>query len=80
MSEVEDAVVSCGEYGWRTDEAHADNIETMDEFLEEHLPESAGVVMTDGTYAEIVYDGSTYAVHASGDGDFFNHKVEFVLI
>lgn len=32
------------------------------------------------SYAEIVVNNVLYEVHASGNGDFFNHKVEFKVL
>jgi hypothetical protein len=64
-------------FRWKTDYYHADNNTTMLEYLDLFLPEDAIEIMVDGTYAEIERDGVKYAVHASGDGDSFNHKVEF---
>lgn len=64
---------------WKTEKPHADNNETMNEYLNEYLPLEFKVTYQDGTMAEIKNDetGEVYEVHASGDGDFFNHKVEF---
>lgn len=67
-------------YRWHTEECHPDNIYTMLIFLDYHLPDDFEVVLFDGTYAEIKRNGFMYEVHASGDGDSFNHKVEFVAI
>lgn len=64
-------------YYWKTLEYHPDNNFTMDDYLTYHLPNGAEVLMVDGTYAEIKYEGKKYALHASGDGDSYNHKIEF---
>lgn len=61
----------------------ATNEVTMDYFIEnlmaEHCGEDYEVVHEDGTYVEIQNDeGILYGVHASGNGDFCNHKIEFV--
>ena len=69
-------------YRWRTTEPHATNEITMGDYLENHLPDNFEELFVDGTYAEIM-DKNTRAiwgVHASGDGDFCNHKVEFEFI
>lgn len=67
-------------YYWSTKKSHADNSETMLDYLENHLPIDAICIMKDGSYAEILIGDVKYAVHASGNGDFNNHKVEFVKL
>jgi len=63
---------------WRTGEAHADNNETMSDYLNHVMPDIWVIDMVDGTYAEITTDaGEQFAVHASGNGDAFNHLVTF---
>lgn len=66
-------------YKWTSEEEHTDNTETMNEYLDYHLPKCFKVMFQDGTYAEIKNRNShqRFEVHASGDGDFRNHKVEF---
>lgn len=73
--------VELGVYRWSTESEHYDNNVTMCDFLEFHLPEEFCLNTQDGTYAEI-YDSEDgfWEVHASGDGDSFTHKVEFVKI
>lgn len=69
------------DYTWETEESHADNIETMSDYLENHMDCSWEVIMVDGTYAEIETEtGDVYEVHASGNGSFFEHRVSFVQI
>lgn len=68
-------------YYWKTDYEHINNIETMSEFLNYILPDDYEVYFVDGTYAEIISsENKMYAVHASGNGDFNNHKVDFEQI
>jgi len=63
---------------WETDEPHFDNTETMSDYLDIEMDASWSVDLVDGSYAEIMTDcGIIYSVHASGDGDSFNHKVDF---
>ena len=64
---------------WSTDYDHTDNETTMCEFLDYYLPDEYIVTFVDGTYAEITKEGTTetYSVHVSGNGDFYNHKIEF---
>jgi len=64
---------------WETDEPHADNTETMCDYIN-HI-NMLDITLVDGTYAEGVnLKGEKYEIHASGDGDFTHHKVEFKLI
>lgn len=64
---------------WQTEEALNDNNFVMNDYLENI--NMLDITMTDGTYAEGVNaKGEKYEIHASGDGDFFNHKIEFKLI
>lgn len=67
---------------FKTGIAHTDNNETMQVYLEEHLPSGFDVIFEDGTYTEIQnkHSKQIFAVHAGGDGDFFSHKIEFELI
>jgi hypothetical protein len=67
-------------YCWHTDEVHANNTVTMNDWIENHNTQ-LDIYLIDGTYAEgIDQEGNTWEVHASGDGDFNNHKIEFELI
>ena len=68
-------------YYWQTDYAHADNSATMAEYLDEHTNEMWEICSVDGSYAEILDENKRmWAVHASGNGDFTHHKVEFVSL
>lgn len=67
-------------YYWRTEEPHSDNTETMGNYLDEHLPDDATIVLQDESYAEIRIGFQTFACRASGDGDFCWHKVQFELL
>lgn len=66
---------------WTSENELADNIETMNNYLDHEMPQEWEVIVFDGTYAEVKVDGcEVYAIHVSGDGDFKNHKAEFILI
>lgn len=69
-------------YFWETDYFHPNNDFTMQDYLNNHLHDGFTMLVTEGSYAEIQKDnnGLIYAVHASGDGNSFCHKVEFVLL
>lgn len=67
---------------WKTESPLATNTDTMNDFLDNHLESYCGldykIIEQDGTYAEIENsEGTTYGLHASGNGDFCTHKVEF---
>jgi hypothetical protein len=69
-------------FRWHTTEYHPTNETTMQDYLENHLPQCFDVIFEDGTYAEIKNKntGQIWGVNASGDGDSFNHKVEFEFV
>ena len=69
-------------FRWHTIEPHPNNETTMNDYLENHLPQCFGVIFEDGTYAEIQNKntGQIFGVNASGDGDFTHHKVEFEFV
>ena len=69
-----------GVYYWQTEEPLSTNEYTMHDFIDNHLDfDNFDLTNHDGTYAEIKNrkTGKEYEVHASGNGDFCNHKVEF---
>lgn len=69
---------------WSTEDALSDNNIVMSVYLDainELDINELDITMVDGTYAEGINAlGEKYAIHASGNGDFFNHKIEFVKI
>lgn len=67
-------------YYWKTEDPHADNSVTMSDYLNNEMDNSFSIILVDGTYAEIKTNHGKFAVHASGNGDFLNHKVEFVKL
>jgi len=75
----EDYIDQKDPYYWTTEECHSDNNFTMQDYLNNHLSDEFEVTLEDGTYAEITSKstGAVWGVHASGNGDCFNHKVEF---
>jgi len=62
---------------WSTEYEHSDNTHTMSEFLEKHMDSNWELIEHDGSMATIKVDGVLWAAHASGNGDFKNHKVDF---
>lgn len=67
---------------WNTENEHSNNVETMNDYLENHLSDEFEVIFEDGTYAEIKNKntGAIWGVNASGDGDFTHHKVDFEFV
>lgn len=70
------------DFVWNTNHYHPDNTFTMNEYLEEHLPEEFECFFQDGSYAEIQHKVSwkTYALHAGGNGDSFSHRIKFEIM
>ena len=66
---------------WSTSYYHHDNKYTMDDYLDNILPAGFKEIERDGSFALVEYsDGTRYELHASGNGDSYNHKVEAVRI
>jgi hypothetical protein len=64
---------------WSTEEELNDNSFVMDDYLENI--NLLNITLVDGTYAEGVNaQGKKFEIHASGNGDFFSHKIEFFEI
>jgi hypothetical protein len=70
------------DYTWHTENAHSDNTETMSDFINNHFPEELTFLFQDGSYCEAIHEGSNklWGIHASGNGDFNNHKIRFELL
>ena len=64
---------------WNTEESHCNNTETMQDYINNHLPDNFIFLFQDGSYAELFekFTKKRYGVHASGNGDFNNHRVRF---
>ena len=63
---------------WETDEPHANNSETMSDYL--NSINMLDIHFVNGTYAEgSNAQGQRFEIHASGNGDFNHHKIEYVL-
>jgi len=66
------------DFYWETENPLSTNIDTMNDYLNNHLPKEYKILYIDGSYAEIKdLNGNKFAIHASGDGDFCHHKIEF---
>ena len=74
-------VIDASVFQWSTEAAHLDNAETMNDFIENHLPDEWEVGMVDGSYAEAISDGGhRFALDAKGDGDSHNHIVNIIRL
>lgn len=66
---------------WSTSYYHPDNKYTMDDYLDNILPKDFREIERDGSFAVVEHsDGTRYELHASGNGDGYDHKVEVVRI
>ena len=70
------------DYIWSTEHSHANNTETMQDYINNHLHESLTYLFQDDSYAEAINEstGERWGIHASGNGDFNNHRVRFELL
>ena len=64
---------------WTTEQPHQNNTDTMNQYLCEHLPLEFTIIYQDDSTAEIRNSETAerFQVHATGNGDSYNHKVEF---
>lgn len=65
------------DFTYATDYYHVDNTFTMNDYLENHLPENFEIISQDGSFAEISDGVNVYEVHAGGNGDSYNHRITF---
>jgi len=67
------------DYTWITTTPMATNTDTMENFLDNHFyerfSEKAQVLEDNESYIEVEDNGKRYGVHASGNGDFCNHRI-----
>lgn len=69
-------------YLFTTETPLVTNSETMDYYLSSEECDSVfnDIIYTDGSYAEgVTHEGYLYEIHASGNGDFYNHRIDFEL-
>lgn len=67
---------------WMTEDECFDNEDRLDDFLLNCLDQKFEIISINRSYAEIkdTTTGEMYGCNASGNGDFYSHKVEFELI
>lgn len=68
-------------YYWNTEHPHFSNAQTMSEYLAEYLPFEFTIVYQDDSLAEIRNSETweRFEANASGNGDSFNHMIEFKI-
>jgi Na+-transporting NADH:ubiquinone oxidoreductase subunit NqrF len=69
-----------GSFYWETEYYHNDNAFTMNDFLENYLPDNAEITLDDGSYAEIEMEGNKFSLDAKGNGDSFHHCVDWHVL
>lgn len=67
------------DYLWSTKESHFDNYQTLNDYIENHLPSYFIVLVLNTLYCEIVNTttNQVFQVNAMGNGDSNNHRVTF---
>lgn len=69
-----------GRYYWETENSHADNTESAEDFIKNELPPNADVYFQDENYLEFIFeDGKYYSATIFGNGDF-THQANFEFI
>lgn len=70
------------DYYWSTKESHFDNYETLNDYLDNHLPSDFNVLVLNTLYCEILNTktNEVFQVNAMGNGDSNNHKVTFEFL
>lgn len=69
-------------YFFTTEEPLNTNSKIMDYYLSSEECNSIfkKILYVDGTYAEgVTHDRYLYEIYASGNGDFYNHRIDFKL-
>lgn len=70
-----------GRYYWETENSHADNTESANNFIENELPPNVDVYLQDENYLEFIFeDGKYYSATIFGNGDFTHHQANFEFI
>lgn len=71
-------------YYWSTDIYHFNNSQTLDDYIDfemgSHIGSGVSVDMLGRNDAILTINGIEYQVSARGNGDSFNHAVEFTLL
>lgn len=62
-------------YRWETDYPLLTTIDSMNDFIYNHLPEDCEITEVDANQIIVDMDGDKYEITAYGAGDFCNHEV-----
>ncbi|WP_143813390.1 hypothetical protein [Parabacteroides provencensis] len=62
-------------YRWQTEYPLYTTTDSMNDFLENHLPDDYEVIECDGNQILVDIKGDKYEIAAYGDGDFCSHVV-----
>lgn len=67
---------------WETEYCHHDNAFTMNDYLENHLPDGFDIILEDGSYAEVkeISTDKIFCLDAKGNGDSFHHVVNWSFL
>lgn len=70
-----------GWYYWETENSHANNTVSANDFIENELPLNVDVYFQDENYLEFIFeDGKYYSATIFGNGDFTHHQSNFEFI
>jgi len=68
-------------YHWGTEDSHANNTETANDFIKNELPPNVDVYFQDENYLEFIFeDGKYYSATIFSNGDFTHHQANFEFI
>lgn len=62
-------------YRWQTEYPLSTNTDSMNDFVENHLPDDCEIIEIDTNQIIVDMDGDKYEITAYGCGDFCNHEV-----
>jgi len=67
---------------WETEYYHHNNAFTMNDYLENHLPDGFDIILEDGSYAEVqeIATDKIFCLDAKGNGDSFHHVVNWSFL
>ena len=67
---------------WETEYYHHDNTFTMNDYLENHLPDVFDIILEDGSYAEVqeISTDKIFCLDAKGNGDSYHHVVNWSFL
>lgn len=70
-----------GSYHWGTEDSHANNTETANDFIKNELSSNVDVYFQDKNYLEFIFeDGKYYSATIFGNGEKNYHQANFEFI